>query len=102
LLNNFIIAAIPHIEPWGLNTALVTIVSNLAAVAIGRFARLRQITNTEGSSAAPVGTNLAGNFNLSELLASMSFGHILGVGWVRSNRDSPWERLSVTSLSLDL
>jgi len=102
LLNNFIIAAIPHIEPWGLNTALVTIVSNLAAVAIGRFARLRQITNTEGSSAAPVGTNIAGNFNLSELLASMSFGHILGVGWVRSNRDSPWERLSVTSLSLDL
>jgi len=75
LLNNFIIAAIPHIEPWGLNTALVTIVSNLAAVAIGRFARLRQITNTEGSSAAPVGTNIAGNFNLSELLASMSFGH---------------------------
>ena len=82
MLNNFIIAAIPHIEPWGLNTALVTIVSNLAAVAIGRFARLRQITNTEGSSAAPVGTNIAGNFNLSELVASMSFGHILGVGLV--------------------
>ena len=81
MLNNFIIAAIPHTEPWGFNTALVMIVSNLAAVAIGRFARLRQIANTEGSSAAPVGT-LGGNFNLSELLASMSFGHILGVGLV--------------------
>ncbi len=82
MLNNFIIAAIPHTEPWGLNTALVMIVSNLATVAIGRVARLRQIANTEGSSAAPVGTNLSGNFNLSELLASMSFGHILGVGLV--------------------
>jgi photosystem I subunit 10 len=78
LLNNFIIAAIPHTEPWGFNTALVMIVSNLAAVAIGRFVRLRQIANTEGSSAAPVG--IGGSFNLSELLAS--FGHILGVGLV--------------------
>ena len=80
MLNNFIIAAIPHTEPWGFNTALVMIVSNLVAVAIGRFVRLRQIANTEGSSAAPVG--IGGSFNLSELLASMSFGHILGVGLV--------------------
>jgi photosystem I subunit X len=77
LLYNSILAAIPHTEPWGLSTAIVMIVCNLIAVAIGRFA----IANPGGGPDLPVGKpDLFRNFNLPELLATMSFGHILGAG----------------------
>lgn len=68
LLDNLIIAAIPHTEPWGFNTALVMIICNSVAVAIAALnAKL---------------TGQLGRFNLSELVAAMSFGHIVGVGFV--------------------
>jgi photosystem I subunit X len=79
LLNNLIIAAIPHTEPWGFNTALVMIICNLVAVAIGRFA----IANPGSGPDLLVGKpDLFRNFNLPELLATLSFGHILGVGLI--------------------
>ena len=68
LLDNLIIAAIPHTEPWGFNTALVMIICNLVAVAI-------LMLNAQL-------TGRIGNLNLSELVAAMSFGHIVGVGFV--------------------
>jgi photosystem I subunit X len=68
LLNNLIIAAIPHTEPWGFNTAFVMIICNLFAVAIVAIIAKR-------SSRMNI-SNLAG------LVAAMSFGHILGVGFV--------------------
>jgi photosystem I subunit X len=68
LLNNLIIAAIPHTEPWGFNTAFVMIVCNLFAVAIAAI--IAKI-----NSRAEI-------FSLAELVAAMSFGHILGVGAV--------------------
>jgi photosystem I subunit X len=68
LLNNLIIAAIPHTEPWGFNTALVMIIGNLFAIVMTIVtAKLRDRVE---------------NFNLSELVAAMSFGHMLGVGFV--------------------
>jgi photosystem I subunit X len=77
LLYNSILAAIPHTEPWGFSTAIVMIVCNLIAVVIGRFA----IANPGGGPDLPVGKpDLFRNFNLPELLATMSFGHILGAG----------------------
>ena len=77
MLYNSILAAIPHTEPWGLSTAIVMIVCNLIAVVIGRFA----IANPGGGPDLPVGKpDLFRNFNLPELLATMSFGHILGAG----------------------
>ena len=76
---NSIVAVIPHTEPWGFNTAIVMIICNLIAVAIGRFTR----GNPGGNPNLPVGeTDLVRNFNLPELLAMMSFGHILGVGMI--------------------
>ncbi len=76
---NLIVAVIPHTEPWNFNTALVMIVCNLFAVVIGRFA----IANPGGGPDLPVGKpDLFRNFNLPELLATFSFGHILGVGLV--------------------
>ncbi len=77
MLYNSILAAIPHTEPWGLSTAIVMITCNLIAVVIGRFA----IANPGGGPDLPVGKpDLFRNFNLPELLATMSFGHILGAG----------------------
>jgi photosystem I subunit 10 len=79
VLPNLIVAAIPHTEPWGFNTAIVMIICNLVAVAIGRFA----ISNPGSGPDLPVGKpDLFRNFNLPELLATMSFGHILGVGMI--------------------
>ncbi len=85
MLNNLIIAAIPHTEPWGFNTALVMIISNLVAIAIGRFTftRLRRshINSAKSVADKQIEPNLAG-FDSAELIASMSFGHLLGVGLV--------------------
>ncbi len=79
MLHNVIIAAIPHTEPWNFSTALVMIFCNLLAVVIGRFA----IANPGVGASLPVGKpDLFRNFNLPELLATFSFGHILGVGLV--------------------
>jgi photosystem I subunit X len=79
LLHNLIIAAIPHTEPWNFKTAAVMILCNLIAVAIGRFA----IANPGGGPGSTVGKpDLFRNFNLPELLATFSFGHILGVGFI--------------------
>ncbi len=86
MLNNLIIAAIPHTEPWGLNTAMVMISSNLVAIAIGRLAISSgsswRAANPETNSSNPLETGLLSKSHLSELIASMSFGHILGVGAV--------------------
>jgi photosystem I subunit X len=79
LLDHLFLAAIPHTEPWGFGTALVMVISNLVAVAIGRFA----IKLPGGGPALPIGKpDLFRNFNLPELLDTLSFGHILGVGFV--------------------
>jgi photosystem I subunit X len=71
LLNNLIIAAIPHTEPWGFNTAFVMIVCNLVSLAI-----LLLNSYLDGNPA------LAPKFALPELLATFSIGHIIGVGMV--------------------
>jgi photosystem I subunit X len=72
-------AAIPHTEPWGFNTAMVTIACNSIVVAIGSF----MLANPGSNLSSPVGkSDLVRNFNLAKLIAMMSFGHILGVGMV--------------------
>ena len=85
MLNNLIIAAIPHTEPWGFNTALVMIISNLLAIASGRFTftrlRRRHIDSTKSVADDQIEPSLA-RFDSAELIASMSFGHLLGVGLV--------------------
>ncbi len=80
MLNNLIIAAIPHTEPWRLTTALLMIVCNLLAIAI-TFGLVQlggkvKVVNPEDKS------SLVRGFGLPELVAAMSFGHILGIGVV--------------------
>ncbi len=79
MLHHFVIAAIPHTDSWSFGTALVMAVCNLFAVALGRFA----IQHPGGGPDLPMGKpDLFRNFNLPELLATFSFGHILGVGLI--------------------
>jgi len=81
LLNLTLLAAVQSTVPatpaWTPTVGLVMILCNLLAIAIGRFA----IKNPGVGPDLPVGKPaLFRNFNLPELLATMSFGHILGTG----------------------
>ena len=65
--------------PWNTNVALTMIVCNIVAIVIGRFA----IKNPGQGPALPTSKpGLWNNFGLPELLATVSFGHILGAGLI--------------------
>ena len=55
------------------------IICNLVAVAIGRFASANLVISSDVQTGK---LDLFRNLSLSELLATLSFGHILGVGFV--------------------
>ena len=81
MLNLTLLAAVQSTVPatpaWTPAVGLVMILCNLLAIALGRFA----IKNPGVSQNLPVGKPaLFRNFNLPELLATMSFGHIIGAG----------------------
>lgn len=67
----------PNTASWSPSVGAVMILCNLIAIAIGRFA----IQHPGQSPDLPVSKPaLFRNFTLAELLATMSFGHILGAG----------------------
>lgn len=79
MLYSSLLAAIPHTEPWSFGTALAMGFCNLVAVAIGRYA----IKSPGQGPDLPVSKpDLFRNFNIPELLATFSFGHILGAGLI--------------------
>ena len=62
---------------WNSNVAIVMILSNLFALVVGRFA----IKNPGQGPALPTSQpGLWKSFGFPELLATASFGHILGAG----------------------
>jgi photosystem I subunit 10 len=64
---------------WNTNVALTMILCNVLAIAIGRFA----IKNPgQGPSLPTSKPGLWNNFGFPELLATASFGHILGAGLI--------------------
>ena len=73
------LANIPVTVEWNFKVAIVMIAANLFAIFIGRFA----IKNAGVGPDLPVGKPaLWKNFGLPELLATLSFGHILGAGFI--------------------
>lgn len=70
---------VPQTVPWNFNVALVMIAANLFAIFIGRFAIKKAGTNNQIRLA---NDGLWKNFGLPELLATASFGHILGAGFI--------------------
>jgi photosystem I subunit 10 len=67
----------PSTASWNLSVGTIMIACNLFAIVIGYFA----IQNTGSGPNLPV-PQLASrkSFGIPELLATMSFGHILGAG----------------------
>lgn len=70
-------STVPDTPAWTPTIGLVMIACNLLAIAIGRFA----IQNPGGGPDLPASKpDLFRRFGIPELLATMSFGHILGTG----------------------
>lgn len=73
-------AVVPQTVTWNTSVALIMIISNLFAIAIGRFA----IKEAGSGPDVPVINKPAiwKKFGVPELLATTSFGHIIGAGLV--------------------
>ena len=64
---------------WNTSVAIVMICCNIFAIVIGRFAIKRA---GEGPNLPTGASGLWKNFGIPELLATTSFGHILGAGMI--------------------
>ncbi len=74
-----LLASMPQTVSWNYKVAIVMITANLLAVFIGRFAIQRVGIGPSLVNNKPA---LWKNFGLPELLATFSFGHILGAGFI--------------------
>ncbi|WP_373480073.1 photosystem I reaction center subunit PsaK [Geminocystis sp.] len=79
LLSDNLLANIPQTVEWNLNVAIIMITANLLAVFIGRFAIQKAGIGPDLPVEKP---SLWKKFGLPELLATLSFGHILGAGFI--------------------
>lgn len=79
MASSLLLAVSPTTVEWNASVGLVMILSNLFAIALGRFA----IQKAGQGPDLPVGKPaLWKNFGIPELLATTSFGHILGAGFI--------------------
>lgn len=79
MISSTIIAAVPQTVEWNLSVGIIMITCNLFAVFIGRFA----IKNAGQGPDLPIGKPaLWKKFGIPELLATASFGHLLGAGMI--------------------
>jgi photosystem I subunit 10 len=70
-------ATVPNTPEWSPAVGLVMILCNLFAFAIGRFAIQNKGVGPDLPVSKPA---ILSNFGIPELLATASFGHILGTG----------------------
>lgn len=73
--STFLLAAIPSSSNWSLNVGIVMIVCNIFAILIGRFAIKDRGKGPKLPLDLPA---IFDGFGVPELLATTSFGHILG------------------------
>ncbi|HZG40553.1 MAG TPA: photosystem I reaction center subunit PsaK [Nodosilinea sp.] len=71
-----ILAAVPHTPDWSPKVAAVMILCNILAIVIGRL----RIKYPSAPPAMPGPAALFGNLGLPAVLASASFGHLIGTG----------------------
>lgn len=74
-LTSLVATAIPTTITWNLNVAITMIICNIIAIAIGKFSI--QQPNSGPQLPSP---DLFGGFGLPAVLATTSFGHLLGAG----------------------
>jgi len=70
-----LLAAVPPTHEWSPSVAIVMIIANVLAIALGKLTI--KYPNVGPELPSP---NLFGGFSLPALLATTSFGHILGAG----------------------
>jgi len=70
---------VANTSPWSLNTAIVMIAANLFAIAIGYYAIQKRGVGPGLPVEMPA---MFTGFGVPELLATMSFGHIIGAGLI--------------------
>lgn len=75
VLMSSLLAAVPYTPEWSPSVAIVMIVCNILAIALGKLTIKYPNVGPELPS-----SNLFGGFGLPALLATTSFGHILGAG----------------------
>lgn len=83
MINSILLAAtqvtVPSTPEWTPTVGLVMVLANLFAFAIGRFAIQKAGTGPDLPGPKPA---ILSGFGLPELLATASFGHILGAGMI--------------------
>jgi photosystem I subunit X len=85
LVSTSLLAITSYSGGWSWNVALVMIVCNLVAIVIGRYA----IQNRGKGPSLPVSLPaIFDGFGVPELLATTSFGHVLGAGAILGLRAS--------------
>ena len=74
-------STIPTTPQWSIKVALIMITCNLFAIAIGFYAIPKE--NRGKGPALPIQLpDLFNGFGITELLATTSFGHVLGAGMI--------------------
>nr|WP_199305925.1 photosystem I reaction center subunit PsaK [Pseudanabaena sp. FACHB-2040] len=78
-MNTLLLAAstIPNTVSWSPKIAIVMIVANVLAIAIGKYTM-----KNPGAGPALPGSAFFGGMGWPALLATTSFGHILGLGTI--------------------
>ena len=72
---NSLLAAVPVTTQWDIRVGLTMIICNIVAIAIGKFT----MKNISAGPQLP-SDSLFGGMGLPALLATTSFGHVLGAG----------------------
>lgn len=74
-----VLAAVPNTPEWSWKVAIVMISCNLFAIAIGYYAIQKRGTGPSLPVEMPA---MFTGFGVPELLATASFGHLLGAGMI--------------------
>jgi photosystem I subunit X len=74
-----LLAKVPVTSTWSPNVAIVMILCNLFAIVIGRYAIQKKGVGPAFPIELP---GLFAGFGIAELLATTSFGHLLGTGMI--------------------
>lgn len=74
-MTSMLLAAVPTTLEWSPKVAIVMIVCNVLAIALGKFTIKYPNVGPEMPA-----SNMFGGFSLPAVLATTSFGHIIGAG----------------------
>ena len=75
MLLTSVLAAVPPTLEWSPKVAIVMVICNILAIAFGKFTIKYPSVGPEMPS-----PNLFGGFGLPAVLATTSFGHLIGAG----------------------